>query len=73
MKRYKEILSVTGAILAILIALTQLLKEGHALMQDILPSEVPDTVYVVHMGRAGSIEIPDSLVDKSLAKMSNMK
>lgn len=73
MKRYKEILSITGAILAILIALTQLVKEGHALRQGTLPSEVPDTVYVVHMGRAGSIEIPDSLVDNTPARMSSMK
>lgn len=68
MKLPKLTLAMIGGILSILVALTQLLKEVPAVMDAILPSDVPDTVFVVYMGKATGIEVPDSLV-KLTARM----
>lgn len=65
-----------GTILAIIIALTQLIKEVPAVIAavaEILPSELPDTVYVIHRGKAGNVEVPDSLNEKITARMSITK
>jgi len=70
MKAKKITLSTIGAILAILVTLTQLIKEVPAVIAVIAPSKAPDTVYIVDKRTpAGSIEIPDSVVE-SLARMS---
>ncbi len=70
MKTKKKItLSTIGAILAILVTLTQLIKEVPAVVAAIAPSKAPDTVYVIQRAPAGSVEVPDSVV-KSVARMS---
>jgi len=52
-KKASKITAVT--VLGIIVALTQLVREGRALVAEILPNEVPDTVYVVNMGKANGI------------------